>query len=400
MRAAGFEPTTSCSGGKRSIQLSYARRLAGTSAATPSHEHHNEPCSLSRHGCSQATRTLSPPVRIDAPASGDTTPPLPPIRHYDDCVLVGGGPSRHLHVAASRAPADSAPIATWRSYEAGDRFYSGMVPRLPRQGQCEADGRCAFDLGAARPAGRGARWCRPSPTRVDVAAREVETGRPARCLRRLLPRHRQRCRHGTDVPGVADHALTLRRCPAPRCLRDRLRVAHGRAARPRHRVVGARRGGVEAAFARASVSPTPAPRGTVSLVDSATDVLPDFAPDMRTLTRDVLRERGIALVLGGTRRDGVTRRSVTLHNGATLRRRPGDSARRGPPRRRLARSGLAHADGGYPLVAPDATAPRDGDRRGARRLRHHARLRPPSPGRRVRRASGADARPHLPGRTN
>jgi selenide,water dikinase len=154
---------------------------------------------------------------------------------------------------------------------------------------------------------------------------------------------------GAELPGVAQHAVTLR--PMARVIELRARLdALIAAGRPLAVViVGAGAEGVEVALALRQRLSAAGVGGTVSLVERGTEVLREFEPAMRRLALDVLGERGVSLVLGG-RVTAVTGDAVTLHNGASL---PADlvvwvTGAAAPSL--LARSALALDSHGYLLV--------------------------------------------------
>lgn len=259
-------------------------------------------------------------------------------------LLVGGGHA-HLHVlhALARRPisgVDAVLVAP------GDHYYSAMVPGY-LQGQYESED-IRFDL-AALAQRAGARFVRATVQRVDADQRVViadgesipfdvcslDIGCDAA---------------GADTPGVAEHAHALR--PMARAVELRTRLDALLAASPRPVsivVVGGGAGGVEVALALRQRLRASSTDGSVALVERGPDVLADFEPPMRQLARDILRERGVALALGG-RVISVTASAVELHNGASM---PADLVvwLGGPAAPSLvARSGLAHDENGYLLV--------------------------------------------------
>ena len=259
-------------------------------------------------------------------------------------VLVGAGHA-HLHVLRelSRRPlsgVDTVLVAP------GDHYYSAMVPGY-LQGQYEAD-ELRFDIARlARQA--GARLVPSIAERIDVERGAVVTR--AEAVPFDLCSLDIGCEPaGTEIPGAAEHAISLR--PMARAVELRARVDALAAAperSPSIAVVGGGAAGVEIALALRHRLRSAGIGGSVSLVESGVELLPEFEPPMRQLAANVLRERGVSVVLGG-RVTSVTASAVTLHNGASL---PADlvvwTAGAAAPGL-VARSGLACDDAGFLLV--------------------------------------------------
>jgi NADH dehydrogenase FAD-containing subunit len=151
------------------------------------------------------------------------------------------------------------------------------------------------------------------------------------------------------IPGAADHALAIR--PAERVLELRRRLdalVAGATGPVSVAVVGGGPRGVEIALVvRHRLGAESAHR--VSLIERATEVLPEFEPPMQQLAAEVLRSRGVAVALGG-RVTAITSDAVALHNGATI---PADLVVwtcRGVEPELIARSGLPRDDDGRLLV--------------------------------------------------
>lgn len=259
-------------------------------------------------------------------------------------VLIGGGHA-HLHVLRELARRPIADVDTVLVVP-GDHYYSAMVPGY-LQGQYESDA-LRFDL-VSLTRRAGVRLVHAAAERVDTAEHVVMAGGEA--IPFDLCSLDIGCEAaGLSIPGVAEHALTLRPMARAVALRARLDALIAGAARPLSLVVvGGGAGGVEVAFALRHRLRSSSADGTVSLVEGGTELLPDFEPAMRHLAREVLRERGVSLSLGG-RVTTVTASSVMLHNGAAL---PADlvvwlAGAAAPPL--VMDSGLAHDDEGYLLV--------------------------------------------------
>ena len=260
-------------------------------------------------------------------------------------VLVGGGHA-HLHVlrALARRPIPDVEVVL---VTPGDHFYSAMVPGY-LQGQYAVE-ELRIDLQAlARRA--GVRMVRARADRIDAARRIVET--TGEHIPFDVCSLNVGCEPaGTATPGVNGSALTLR--PMERALEVHSRVdaliAAAPARSPAVVVVGAGAGGVEVALAIRHRFHAAGVQASVSLVESGVEVLPEYDPTMRQLASSVLRERGVAVALGG-RVTTVSATAVTLHNGASL---PADLvvwlAGAAAPRL-VAESGLARDAEGFLLV--------------------------------------------------
>ena len=226
-------------------------------------------------------------------------------------MLVGVGPA-HLHVLRelARRPIPDLDAAL---VVAGESYHAPMAAGF-LGGQYEASD-FRFDLEALARSAR-VRVVRASVGRIDVSERVVVTNRER------IPFDVCSCDVEIDetlraVPGAADHALSIR--PVERVLELRRRLdalGAGAGGAVSVVVVGAGPRGVETALAVRHRLGEASPH-RVSLVELATDVLPEFDPAMRQLAAEVLKARGVAVALGG-RVTSVAANAVTLHTGATI----------------------------------------------------------------------------------
>lgn len=261
-------------------------------------------------------------------------------------VLVGAGQA-HLYVLrelARRPIPDVEPVLVVD----GDPCHAAMTAGYVT-GQYEADD-IRFDLESLARAA-GTRVVRASVERLETERRLVFTGgEPIPfdvCSLAVEP--------ATEIAGVAgaaEHALAI--FPTDRVLELRRRLDGLIAAAPQPVsvvVVGAGARGVEIALAvrHRLHAAGPASLGSVSLVERASEVLPQFEPPMRLLAGEVLRARGVSIALGG-RVTLVTEHAVLLHNGASL---PADLVvwtGRGGVSDLVASSGLPRDEAGRLLV--------------------------------------------------
>jgi pyridine nucleotide-disulfide oxidoreductase family protein len=267
-------------------------------------------------------------------------------------VLVGGGHA-HLHVLADLAARPLSGVDVTLVSPSARHHYSGMVPGF-LQGVYE-EGELTIDL-AALATRAGARLVGAAAERIDVAGAGVDAG-GARLPFDLLSLDIGSDPAGLDVPGVREHALTVRPMARAVGLRDRVDAltTPTRRAPVRVTIVGGGAGGVEVALALHRRIRTAAARPEVFLVEAASDVLPDYAAPVRRRAAGILARRGVAVALGSA----VTRveeGAVRLANGT---RAPADlvvwlAGAAGPAW--LAGTGLPLDSRGFVLVGPTLRA--------------------------------------------
>jgi selenide,water dikinase len=210
-------------------------------------------------------------------------------------VLVGGGHA-HLQILADLAarPLPGAEVAlvspsAWH-------HYSGMVPGFLQGRYAEAD--LTIDL-ASLAARAGVRLVDAMAERIDASGRTVDAG-GARLPFDVLSLDVGAAPAGLDVPGVREHAVTVRPMRQAVALRARIDAlaAPARRGPVRVTVVGAGAGGVEVALAVHRRIREAGSRPEVTLVETASHVLPDYEAPVRRRAADILARRGIAATLG------------------------------------------------------------------------------------------------------
>lgn len=258
-------------------------------------------------------------------------------------VLLGGGHAHvHLLASAARRPLSGVELALVSPF--AHHHYSGMVPGFLQGTYAEAQ--LAFDL-TALAARAGARFVEAPAERIDVAARTVEVA-GERIAFDLLSLDIGSEAAGLETPGVREHAATIRPMNRAAALRRRAEEIFGarRGRSSRLVVVGAGAAGLEVALALERLGRDLGSRPSVTIVDAASSVLPEFSGSVRRIAARVLAGRGIATRLG-RQVVAVEAETVSLDDGS---REPSDLtvwlAGAAPPRL-LASSDLPRDERGY-----------------------------------------------------
>lgn len=208
-------------------------------------------------------------------------------------VLVGGGHA-HLRVLRSLAEDDWPEVDALLISPHRRQVYSGMVPGY-LQGRYAAED-LSLDLSALCRAA-GVRLVEARAERVDVDDRLVMTTDGAFPFT-LASLDVGSVPEGVDLPGVREHALSLRPMGAAVRLRQRMDELSSESAAVRLVVVGAGAGGVEVALAlRRRVSDAGA-KPLVVLIDRGGRILNGYAERARRRAEEVLDDAGVRLVAG------------------------------------------------------------------------------------------------------
>jgi selenide,water dikinase len=210
-------------------------------------------------------------------------------------VLVGGGHA-HVHVLAALAARRLPGVEVTLVSPSPHHHYSGMVPGFLQGVYRETE----LTLDLAWLAGRaGARLVAAMARRIDMASRALDAD-GTRFPFDVLSLDVGADPAGLDVPGVREHAVTIRPMRQAVALRARVDALAGSAGPDPVRVVvvGAGAGGVEVALALHRRIRTAGARPEVTLVETAPDVLPEYAPLVRRRAARILAGRGVAIMTG------------------------------------------------------------------------------------------------------
>lgn len=226
-------------------------------------------------------------------------------------LLVGGGHA-HLHVLRDMA------LRLWNGAEltlispVDHHQYSGMVPGYLQGEYREAD--IAFDLPRLCRAA-GARFTRGFATRIDAVERFVEVD-GHRIAFDIASVDAGSAPVGMDVPGVQEHAWTVRPMNRALALRERMDELVAKTSKGgviRVCVVGSGAAGVEVSLALARRIEDGGKTAEVILLDRGA-VLAGYSDRARRRAAKILRSRGI-LVQTGEEVSAVGAQGVALKNG-------------------------------------------------------------------------------------
>ena len=270
-------------------------------------------------------------------------------------ILLGGGHA-HLHVLARAAREPLAEVELVLVSPFARHHYSGMVPGFLQGTYAEAD--LAFDLPAIA-ARAGARFIAAAAERIDSRARTVHF-RDERLDYDLLSLDVGSESAGLATPGVRENACSIRPMSRAVALRQRAEELFSAGRSRTVVVVGGGAAGLEVALALERLarrfhleSGGAAP--SVTIVEGAPRILPEFSPAVRRVAERRLAARGVK-VRAGRQAAAVGPSAVRLDDGTV---EPSDLtvwlAGAAPPAL-FAASDLALDRQGYLLVDPTLRA--------------------------------------------
>ncbi len=266
-----------------------------------------------------------------------------------------GGGHAHVHILARAACAPLSEVELILISPFARHHYSGMVPGFLQGTYGEAD--LAFDL-PALAARAGARFIAAAAERIDSAARTVHIG-DERLGYDLLSLDVGSEPAGLATPGVRENAWSIRPMSRAVALRQRAEELFA-AGRSRAVIVGGGAAGLEVALALERLArqfhlQTGGAEPSVTIVEAAPWILPEFSAPVRRIGERRLAARGVRVRAGrraaAVRPDGVELDDATVE--------PSDLtlwlAGAAPPRL-LAASDLPQDRQGYLLVDPTLRA--------------------------------------------